>query len=592
MTAPDGAFPEGAANYASLAAWAAMAQADWEAFMRNPIDFTFTRIITVLFDGLQTGVSFALSLLSAIVKSILNLDPTTFFATVEDALASLGPLGTAVSAAASQIAAFLTAAGDLTMGAAGALLAALATMINQIGGILAGELITPINTAVQQVQDWWAAITDAAEETTAAGIGALIAAGGAVAGDVQDLITAAGETVAANAGAAIAAANQAAADIGTAVQQAAAGAAATLGSIGAQVYAAMTGVFASAPTFLQGLTGAFGQTATDEAFAAAAQARADQAAEQARITSKFNAVFNVSPTTVGNVNVTVDYASIANQSGMSGIMLPGSGSGSGYMGVTSGAAAYQGGTGYDAEVFPTQTVTNYQVITATLGPLNGGGPSDFCITYLIGRVNSARDTFVYALVMNNWVALGCYVGGVVTGLVGATPVAGLASGGTLRLVLGDPTSLSPYAMQVTYNGTPVITYTDSAHVSQLGPSNTYVGLQMYSSAAGKYPPAVRSVSYQDNPPPPSAYPFSGRPTADVEAKGRQYASSDCGRIDRDNGGAWENIYLGPKAFATEPPSSGWSWVNQGGASVAADADAILLTAPSSTRNWRLRTRSL
>jgi hypothetical protein len=55
---------------------------------------------------------------------------------------------------------------------------------------------------------------------------------------------------------------------------------------------------------------------------------------------------------------------------------------------------------------------------------------------------------------------------------------------------------------------------------------------------------------------------------------------------------WENVWIGPLSKATAPPSSGWSWVNQGAASIAADADALLLTAPSSTRNWRMRVRTL
>jgi len=71
-----------------------------------------------------------------------------------------------------------------------------------------------------------------------------------------------------------------------------------------------------------------------------------------------------------------------------------------------------------------------------------------------------------------------------------------------------------------------------------------------------------------------------------------YVSNDVGLIQRDNGTVWERVWGGPLGWMTAPPSSGWSWVNQGGASVAADADAILLTAPSSTRNWRLRTRTL
>src|SRR5262245_10148368 len=65
-----------------------------------------------------------------------------------------------------------------------------------------------------------------------------------------------------------------------------------------------------------------------------------------------------------------------------------------------------------------------------------------------------------------------------------------------------------------------------------------------------------------------------------------------------NGSAWVNQAAAgggnsPEyAFAT-PPTSGWSWVNQGGATVASDAYGELLTWPNSgVNNWRLRVRSI
>lgn len=346
-------------------------------------------------------------------------------------------------------------------------------------------------------------------------------------------------------------------------------------------------LFASAPQFLQGLAGVFGQAETDAAFAAAAQARADQAAEQARITSAFNAVFNVSPATAGNVNITTDFSGMANAANMSGVMSPGNTN----MGITSGVAVRQVTTaGDDKEVFPTVTTSNYQVVTVTLGSLNNGYALE-----IMCRCNSARTTYVAVVIQPGLgglfnVTLACYVSGSATSFT--YNAIALSSGGVLKVFLGDPSSASEYAMQVLYNGTPIITYTDSSHISQLGASYRYVGLRM-TGLSGQKPPAVRAVSYQDNPPPPSAYPFSGRPTADVEAKGRQYASSDCGRIDRDNGGEWENIYLGPKAFATQPPSSGWSTTTMGSATFAASEDARKLTTPSAAgNNWRIEYRTL
>lgn len=346
-------------------------------------------------------------------------------------------------------------------------------------------------------------------------------------------------------------------------------------------------LFGSAPQYLQGLTGAFGQSATNAAFAAAAGAQAAASSQLAQQQAAFAAVFNVSPATAGNTNVTVDFTSMANAANMAGVMSPGNTN----IGITSGAAARQVGTASssDVEVFPTQTTTDYQVITATLGSLNNV-PSAY--TEVAGRVNSTRTTRVVAAVTDvNVITLGCWVSGSWTFFAQNTLLS-IASGGVVKLVLGDPASSSPYAMQVLYNGTPVITYTDTSHVSQVGASYQYVGLAMGNGSinSGKYPPAIRSVTYQDNPPTPASYPFSGTPTAGT--KGRMYVSNDVGLIQRDNGSAWEYIWGGPLGYFTKPPSSSWSWVNQGAASTATELGGERITAPSSTRNFRLRTRSL
>jgi hypothetical protein len=357
-------------------------------------------------------------------------------------------------------------------------------------------------------------------------------------------------------------------------------------------------LFGGAPTFLQGLTGSFGQTATNAAYAAAAAAAASQSAALTAQQSAFNAVFNVSPSTTGNVNLTIDFTVKSNQTGMSGIMSPGSGSGNGYMGVTSGEAKWQGGSGDDIEVFPTVTTSDYQVIDMVLGSLydlvQAGLSSPG--TGIQFRTNSGRTTYgyvqLYSLSGVVYVQLGCVVSG--SGTVFANSASGalsaIASGGRLRVIVGDPSSSSPYAIQVLYNNTPIITYTDASHVSQLGASFRYVGMEMASPTAGKYPPGVRTVTYQDNPPSPASYPFSGLPTAGT--KGRFYLPNDVGLALRDNGTAWERFMAGPVGFHTAPPTTSWSWVNQGGATVATDLGAEFLTAPTSTRNWRLRARTL
>lgn len=549
MTTPSGLTPIGAANAAGLAAFAAKSIEDW----RQQATSQWQGALGLLQNGFEN--------LFLLIGQIPVIGPLAIAAAqlvqqLIDALVNaLGYVGSLFSI--SNLQSYWTTA--------------LTNLNAATGAFAASGLEGAINTAVTVSGD---AIGDLLQNLNSAG--ELV--GTAITGAINTAATVSGQaigTIQANAQGVIEAVNNAADGVASGASQLLADAATNLGLL-----------YASAPQFLQGLSGVFGQTATDDAFAAAAQARADQAAEQARITSAFNAVFNVSPTTTGNVNVTVDFSGMSNASNMSGVMSPGNTN----MGITSGVAVRQVTTaGDDKEVFPTVTTSNYQVITVTLGSLNNGYALE-----IMGRCNSARTNYTCVNIQPGLgglfnVSLACYVSGTPTSFTYVTR--SLSSGGVLKIFLGDPSSLSEFAMQVLYNGTPIITYTDSTPVSQADASHRYVGLRMV-GLSGQTPPAVRAVSYQDNPPSPAAYPFSGRPTADVDAKGRQYASSDCGRIDRDNGGAWENIYLGPKAFATAPPSTSWSWVNQGGASVAADADAILLTAPSSTRNWRLRTRSL
>jgi hypothetical protein len=278
-------------------------------------------------------------------------------------------------------------------------------------------------------------------------------------------------------------------------------------------------LFGSAPAYLQGLGGVFGQTATNAAYAAAAAAAAAQAAQIAAQQSAFNAVFNVSPATAGNVNITVDFSLLANQTGMSGIMLPASGSGSGFMGVTSGEAKWQGGASTDREVFPTVTTSDYQVITVTLGGLYDLVSAGANVAYasIFARSDSARTTAIRISVRYDGSAVNVYLWSLVSGvgtILATSAALSLSAGSSLKVIIGDPSSLSPYAMQVLHNTTPILTYTDAAHVSQLGASYRYVGLEMSSTTSGKYPPAVRTVTYQDNPPPPASYPYSGLPTAE------------------------------------------------------------------------------
>lgn len=486
MTQPDGEFPDLAANYASLATWAATTQSDWEAFMRNPVEFAFTRILDGLFEGLQTGISFALSLLSGIAKAILNLDPTTFFATVEDALDALGPLGTAVSGAAAGIAAFLSAAGDLTMGAAGALLAALATMINQIGDIFAGAAVTPINTAVQQVQDWWAAITDAAEETTAAGIGALIAAGGTAAGQVEDIIS--GVTGASTAADVATNLNLAAtniAQIGTAAQNAAAGVVGSLNAAATQVQTAFSGIIGS---IFGGLTGTVSPPATTSQAAATAALQgvtsnvvgsaAALIGIQSQATSGANLMavkFNFSDYGTGTVALPSSFT-VSDD----GAYAPNYGGG---IEIVDGRAVYKatgspGGSAHKlARYNAAPTTTDYQEVswvhTGTQDGPGGGGHN-----YYACRMNSAATSFLkFVVLANNTLSIAAQVADVPTAI---TSYNYMKVGAKYTVKCGD---LSNNRKIYLYeNDALVLSFTDAVH--QVGASYRYAAFGMWGENTG------------------------------------------------------------------------------------------------------------
>lgn len=89
MTQPNDYTPDDAANASSLAAYAAKTQDDWRAEIQQPYQSTFGGILSGLWGGLVNAGSFALSIISEVVRAILGLDPTTFFVSIEQALSSL-----------------------------------------------------------------------------------------------------------------------------------------------------------------------------------------------------------------------------------------------------------------------------------------------------------------------------------------------------------------------------------------------------------------------------------------------------------------------------------------------------------------------
>ena len=88
--------------------------------------------------------------------------------------------------------------------------------------------------------------------------------------------------------------------------------------------------------------------------------------------------------------------------------------------------------------------------SAALGPLNDVNTTvpitpyasvPAAYTYLIGRVNSARDTYVCAIVFGGYITLAGAVGGGLVSFASSAPLS-LAAGGVAKLILGDPSSSS------------------------------------------------------------------------------------------------------------------------------------------------------
>lgn len=127
------------------------------------------------------------------------------------------------------------------------------------------------------------------------------------------------------------------------------------------------------------------------------------------------------------------------------------------------------------------SLTDYQLVQMVMAskmesPVFGSSPN--CGNGLLGRMNAAMDTFVYARIYYNRVELGCYVGGVqqVFATNNVTPVTGARWG--LQLGTGDGDRL----FQVTMNGSIVCSYNDTAAVSAMGTNYRYGGQAMWSDS--------------------------------------------------------------------------------------------------------------
>lgn len=116
--------------------------------------YTFGQVVTFISSGLSTAATVAdnlgamltdlgLSTLAQLGSLIGNLD--TGLADAADTISDIGD----------DITALLSGAGEATMAALGSLISQLVTMLTQISSIFNGTVVTPVNTTVQQIQDWY-----------------------------------------------------------------------------------------------------------------------------------------------------------------------------------------------------------------------------------------------------------------------------------------------------------------------------------------------------------------------------------------------------------------------------------------------------
>lgn len=116
--------------------------------------YTFGQVVTFISSGLSTAATVAdnlgamltdlgLSTLAQLGSLIGNLD--TGLADAADTISDIGD----------DITALLSGAGEATMAALGSLISQLVTMLNQISAIFNGTVVSPVNSTVQQIQDWY-----------------------------------------------------------------------------------------------------------------------------------------------------------------------------------------------------------------------------------------------------------------------------------------------------------------------------------------------------------------------------------------------------------------------------------------------------
>lgn len=268
------------------------------------------------------------------------------------------------------------------------------------------------------------------------------------------------------------------------------------------------------------------------------------------------------------------------------------------------------------------TQTNYQKIVWTVGSAfelpyfdpTTGATGDKMYVRLRCRVKDDEASYVFAEIriyttttynsglgqylptVNYGVQLGYKNGGSDTFVGSETVITAPAPGDQFVLLAGNSAGGVERYFTLLKNAGALTTWDDTGStLSALGSSNLGWGFATQASSQGGtvaqgVPPALDSITIADNSPGPGGY--ASLPAAGNA--GRVYMCSDVGLWLKDDGTDWNPVLVNdkPTDLLDAPPASSWSWVNQGGASTATEYGGERITAPSSTRNWRLRVRTL
>lgn len=497
------------------------------------------------------------------------------------------------------IAALISNAGVATIAAVGQLLAAVNSALNQISDIFNGIVVTPINTVVQQIKDWW--------DATGTDLPTAITNAGSAVGDIASIVSNAGESLASAVGTAIANAGAAIDDVVDNVIGGAVSAVTTFGQ-------AWEGAFAG---WLNAIDGGSATTAQTTALSAALLGQKETIVDISTAVLQLQAAAAAAGSSgiFGGDDFERTEASNLGGTGYWTETYSGGDSSDGYIAIANGhQAAWETGDPVTRSVFCRRTATddqytqtNYQKISWTIGS-NGAAcdPSgDPLWVRLYGRVSDDESSLVFVEVSKipTTTAWYTYQFGYRTGgsdtyigspqnFPGTNPY--VPAGSTLTFWVGDPDVDERY-FKLTKNASNVGNWDDSStNYSTIGASNLGwgFGAQAVEANGGGVqadPPSLDSITIADNG--PGAFDFASLPAAGNA--GRTYWCEDVGLTLLDDGTDWRRVWGGPLGYFTEPPSTGWSAVNAGSTTFAANKDALLFTAPSDgTGSYHLQVRTL